>query len=81
MSRSTYYKLKNRPEPAHHETEAYIDLKNQIREIIQRSPEYGYRRVTKELKNRGYPVNHKRVLRIMQTAPHEVPSGSLIPSL
>jgi len=66
LSRSIYYKLKNHPEPAHPETEADIDLKNQIREITQRFPEYGYRRITKELKNRVYLVNHKRVLRIMQ---------------
>lgn len=70
LSRSTYYKLKNHPEPASHETEADIDLKNQIREITQQCPEYGYRRVTKELKDRGHLVNHKRVLRIMQEERH-----------
>jgi transposase len=74
LSRSTYYKLKDRPQPAHHETEADIDQKNQIREITQRCPDYGYRRVTKELKNRDYSVNHKRVLRIMQEERREVSS-------
>lgn len=76
LSRSTYYKLKNHPQPAHHETGADIDLKNQIQEITQRCPEYGYRRVTKELKDRGYLVNHKRVLRIMQNERHEAHASS-----
>lgn len=71
LSRSAYYKLKNRPETAHPETEADIDLKNQILEITQRFPEYGYRRVTREVKDRGYLVNHKRVLRIMQEGRRE----------
>jgi hypothetical protein len=71
LSRSAYYKLKNRPETAHLETEADIDLKNQIREITQRFPEYGYRRIAKELKDRGCMVNHKRVLRIMQNERNE----------
>jgi putative transposase len=31
-------------------------------------PAYGYRRVTRELKKRGHPVNHKRVARVMRTA-------------
>jgi len=29
-------------------------------------PYYGYRRITAELQNRGYAVNHKRVLRLMR---------------
>lgn len=29
------------------------------------NPAYGYRRVTLELKNRGWKVNHKRVQRVM----------------
>ncbi len=31
-------------------------------------PAYGYRRVTRELKKRGHPVNHKRVARVMSAA-------------
>ena len=37
-----------------------------IQKIVLKFPEYGYRRVTTELRNRGYVVNHKRVLRFMQ---------------
>ena len=29
-------------------------------------PYYGYRRITAELQNRGYAVNHKRVLSLMR---------------
>jgi hypothetical protein len=43
-----------------------IDLKEQIQKIVHKFPEYGYRRVTTELRNQGYVVNHKRVLRIMR---------------
>jgi putative transposase len=38
----------------------------EIRKIICRNPGYGYRRVTKELWNYGYRVNHKRSLRLMR---------------
>jgi putative transposase len=30
------------------------------------SPAYGYRRITAELRQRGFDVNHKRVLRMMR---------------
>jgi putative transposase len=51
----------------------YISTKNQedllileeIRGILMEFTGYGYRRVTKELHNRGHDVNHKRVLRLM----------------
>ena len=38
----------------------------EMKKIILRYPGYGYRRITRELWNHGYPVNHKRVLRLMQ---------------
>jgi transposase-like protein len=65
-SRSGYYKWKKRPEPAPSTTGVGIDLKDLIQKIVLKFPEYGYRRVTTELKNRGYVVNHKRVLKIMR---------------
>ncbi len=41
-----------------------------LREALQRTalafPTYGYRRITAELKRRGFAVNHKRVLRLMR---------------
>ena len=42
------------------------DLINQIQEMTLEFPFYGYRRITAELQNRGYTVNHKRVLRLMR---------------
>ena len=43
-----------------------IDLLNEIREIWERYPFYGYRRITKELKFKGHQINRKRVQRLMQ---------------
>lgn len=37
-----------------------------IEEIHDEFPGYGYRRVTRELRNRGFVVNHKRVARVMR---------------
>ena len=65
-SRSGYYKWKKRPEPAPSAMGLDLDLKDQIKKIVLKFPEYGYRRVTIELRNRGYVVNHKRVLKIMR---------------
>jgi len=38
---------------------------NQIDEIYTELPYYGYRKMTRELNNQGYRVNHKRVLSLM----------------
>jgi transposase len=65
-SRSGYYKWMKRPTIVSSAMGLNIALKEQIQKIVQKFPEYGYRRVTTELRNRGYVVNHKRVLRIMQ---------------
>lgn len=42
------------------------ELSRRIREVQQELPGYGYRRVTRELGQRGYQVNHKRVARVMR---------------
>ena len=65
-SRSGYYKWIKRPKTASSAMGLNIDLKEQIQKIALKFPEYGYRRVTTELRNQGYVVNHKRVLRIMR---------------
>ncbi len=41
-------------------------LQDEIEKVVVESEGYGYRRVTHELRRRGYHVNHKRVLRIMR---------------
>jgi putative transposase len=38
---------------------------NLIHEVWTSTPFYGYRRITAELKRQGYPVNHKRIQRLM----------------
>jgi len=43
-----------------------FELANELHEIWLEFPYYGYRRLTAELQNRGYLVNHKRVARIMR---------------
>ena len=63
MSRSSYYYTKNKEDK---------DKKNKsIEEAIKSIQEknklrYGYRRVTSELRNMGFLVNHKKVLRLMR---------------
>jgi putative transposase len=36
-------------------------IMNELREIYQETPSYGYRRMTVALRERGFLVNHKRV--------------------
>lgn len=63
LSRSTYYYyVKKRTD-----TDKYGEIKEQITEIYHRNKgRYGYRRITIELHNRGYIVNHKTVQRLMK---------------
>lgn len=59
INRSTlYYKEKSA-------TIDDIDLLNAIRDIWERYPFYGYRRITKELRAQGIKANRKRVARLM----------------
>lgn len=62
MIRSTfYYQLKCLQRP-----DRNTEIKEEIKVIfIENKKTYGYRRVTLELKNRGYKVNHKLVLKLM----------------
>ena len=43
-----------------------LDLRDEIQRIALECPYYGRRRITEELKGRGWEVNHKRVQRIMR---------------
>jgi len=45
---------------------ADIEVRNELQKVAVEFPAYGYRRITAELQNRGYTVNHKRVLRLMR---------------
>jgi len=42
-----------------------MELRDEMQEIAVEFPAYGYRRITAELQQRGFQVNHKRVLRLM----------------
>jgi transposase InsO family protein len=63
LARSTYYyyaKWRNEPDK-------YSEVKEQITNIYHENRgRYGYRRITMELCNRGYILNHKTVQRLMK---------------
>lgn len=62
IARSTYYywvKQLNRPDK-------YSEVKEVIKQIFdEHQGRYGYRRITLELHNRGFLINHKTVCRLM----------------
>ena len=62
MARSSfYYYLKRLKEP-----DKYEEVKSVISQIYHENKgRYGYRRITLEMKNRGYIINHKTVLKLM----------------
>ena len=64
MPRSTYYyHVKQMQKP-----DKYAAVKGNITAIYHENQGlYGYRRITMELHNRGYQVNHKTVQRLMKT--------------
>lgn len=43
-----------------------MEIRDEMQKIAVESPAYGYRRITVELQNRGFGINHKRVLRMMR---------------
>ncbi len=43
-----------------------LTLEEEMEEIAEEYPRYGYRRMRHELKRRGIEVNHKKVLRLMR---------------
>lgn len=64
LSKSTYYYEIGKPDKIQ---ERNADISSKIESIFQENRgRYGVRRVTQELVRRGFPVNHKRVQRIMK---------------
>jgi transposase InsO family protein len=63
MARSTfYYHLHNSMQP-----DKYAREKEMIKSLDhEHKGRYGYRRITAEMKKRGYAVNHKTVLKLMR---------------
>lgn len=62
VSRAGFYRFRSEPEA----TDTEIELRDALQKVALEMPAYGYRRVTAELKRRGWAVNHKRVLGIMR---------------
>jgi transposase InsO family protein len=63
MARSTYYYYVKRRA----EQDKYYGINEQITNIYHENRgRYGYRRITQELHNRGYSINHKTVQRLMK---------------
>ncbi len=63
VSRATFYRSLREQQPVEEE----MEVRSAIQEIaLEHRRRYGYRRITAELRRRGMPVNHKRVLRMMR---------------
>ena len=65
VSRCGFYKWLGQSKTGQVNAIPDMDVRNEIQKIAVEFPAYGYRRITAELRNRGYSVNHKRVLRLM----------------
>lgn len=63
VSRSGFYRWQQGSEPGDGEE---MELREAIQEIALDMPAYGYRRISRELRRRGWRVNRKRVLRLMR---------------
>ena len=61
VSRAGFYRWQNTSEAV----DPDLDLRDEIQRIALEFPYYGRPRVTRELHDRGWRVNHKRVYRIM----------------
>jgi putative transposase len=63
VSRASFYRSLKEQRPAEEETE----VRSAIQQIaLEHRRRYGYRRICAELRRRGMPLNHKRVLRMMR---------------
>lgn len=63
LARSTYYYQLNQLD----KSDKNHDIKAEIQAIFtEHKGNYGYRRITLELRNRGFVVNHKKVQRLMK---------------
>jgi len=62
LNRAGYYRWKRPPVISTVE----MELRHEMQRVALQWPSYGYRRITAELRRRGFDVNHKRVLRMMR---------------
>lgn len=63
LSRSSYY---YRPVVPRKRDVEHAHIRDRLEALALEFPRYGYRRMTAQLKQEGFRVNHKRVLRIMR---------------
>ena len=63
VSRASFYRSLRERAPVEEEMETRSAIQSIVVEHRRR---YGYRRITAELRRRGMPMNHKRVLRILR---------------
>jgi putative transposase len=62
VNRAGFYRSAEQPKAADRD----IELRDEVPKIALEWPAYGRRRITAELKRRGWKANHKRVNRIMR---------------
>jgi transposase InsO family protein len=62
VSRAGFYRWRNTAKAADRD----VDLRDEIQRIALEFPYYGWPRITRELSDRGWRANHKRVYRIMR---------------
>ena len=64
MARSTFYYYQNQSKLP----DKYREIKELIKSIYHKHKgRYGYRRITDEIKNKGFIINHKTVLKLMKS--------------
>ncbi len=63
VSRAGYYRFRL---PAPDADEEESQLRHAIQQTAIESRQYGYRRITRALRDQGWEVNHKRVARLMR---------------
>jgi transposase InsO family protein len=62
LSRAGFYRRRLPPQA----TPVEMEIRDRMQRVALESPAYGYRRITAELQQQGFAVNHKRVLRMMR---------------
>ena len=62
LSRAGFYRWR----VPHQATPVEMELRDEMQKVALEWPAYGYRRITRELRDRGFAANHKRVLRMMR---------------
>jgi transposase InsO family protein len=62
LNRAGYYRSRT-PRQA---SPVEMEIRDVMQKVAVESPAHGYRRITIELQNRGFAINHKRVLRMMR---------------